>query len=155
LKRLEITTRVAAPAERVWDRVTSEEGINYELRPWMRMTMPKQMRDKTIDDVAPGQELGRAWILLFGVLPFDYDRLKLAELEPGHRFLERSEMLSMRTWEHERIVEPQGAECTVTDRIGFELRRPLAALGLERPLRASLARMFAHRHRRLAGHFRR
>jgi ligand-binding SRPBCC domain-containing protein len=143
------TSRVAAPAEEVWARVTSAEGINHEIRPWMRMTMPRSLRGRTIADVEPGP-LGRSWILLFGVLPFDYDELGLAELEPGRRFLERSTMLSMRRWEHERSVEPlDEGSCEVTDRIAFQLRAPLATLGLTRPVAAVIARLFAHRHRRL------
>jgi ligand-binding SRPBCC domain-containing protein len=121
----------------------------------MRMTTPATLRGKTVDDVEVGQRLGRSWLLLFGVLPFDYDDLALAELEPGRRFLERSTMLSMRRWEHERAVEPRGdGACEVTDRIAFELRRPLARVpGLRAAVRAILGRLFAHRHRRLAQHF--
>jgi ligand-binding SRPBCC domain-containing protein len=146
---------IAAPPERVWRRVVTPEGINDELRPWMRMTVPRPLRGKTIDDVAPGQRLGRSWLLLFGLIPFDFDDLGLAELGPGHRFLERSTMLSMRSWEHERTIVPAGDDaCQVTDRVASELRRPLAvvpglAAGVERVLR----RMFAHRHRRLARYF--
>jgi hypothetical protein len=86
---------VRASAEDVWLRVVTPEGINDELRPWMRMTIPRSLRGKTIDDVEPGHRLGRSWLLLFGVFPFDYDDLGLAELGPGFRFLERSTMLSM------------------------------------------------------------
>ena len=119
------------------------------------MTMPRQLRGKTIEDVAPGQPLGRSWLLLLRVIPFEYDDIGLAELEPGRRFLERSTMLSMRRWEHERSVEPAGDHaCDVTDRIAFELRQGLARLpGAERMARGLLVRMFAHRHRRLARYF--
>jgi hypothetical protein len=138
----------------VWRRVVTPEGINDELRPWMRMTMPRHLRGKTIDDVEPGR-LGRSWLLLFGLIPFDYDDLGLAELGPGFRFLERSTMLSMRAWEHERRVVPAGdTACEVTDRVEFELRRPLALVpGLPAAVRALLARVFAHRHGRLARRF--
>ena len=140
---------------RVWARVVTPEGINHELGPWMRMTMPRSLRGKTIADVEAGQRLGRSWLLLFGVIPFDYDDLALAELEPGRRFLERSTMLSMRRWEHERTVEAVGeGRCEVTDRVAFELRRGLASMpGSARLTRAILTRMFAHRHRRLAAYF--
>jgi hypothetical protein len=139
----------------VWARAVSPEGINDELRPWIRMTMPASLRGKTIDDVEAGQPLGRSWLLLFGVIPFDYDELALAELEPGRRFLERSTMLSMRRWEHERTVEPRGkGACEITDRIAFELRRPLALVpGLPGAVRAILTRLFAHRHRRLGRYY--
>jgi ligand-binding SRPBCC domain-containing protein len=143
---------VPASAEEVWARVVTPEGINHELRPWMRMTMPRSLRGKTIDDVEAGQRLGRCWLLLFGVIPFDYDDLGLAEIGPGFRFLERSTMLSMRRWDHERTVEPVGeGTCEVTDRVTFEPR--VSAIG--RTSRATLARMFAHRHRRLVGWFER
>jgi hypothetical protein len=136
--------------------MVTPEGINDELRPWMRMTMPAAMRGRTIEDVEPGEKLGRSWILLFGFLPFDYDDLGLAELGPGHRFLERSTMLSMRRWEHERSAVPAGAGCEVTDRVRFEMRRPLALVpGLPRLVRAAIARFFAHRHSRLRRHFER
>jgi hypothetical protein len=135
--------------------VVTPAGINDELRPWMRRTVPRRLRGKTIDDVEPGQQLGRSWLLLFSVIPFDYDDLGLAELGPGHRFLERSTMLSMRSWEHERIIVPAGENaCEVTDRVAFELRRPVAALpGAEAATQVLLRRLFAHRHRRLARRF--
>jgi ligand-binding SRPBCC domain-containing protein len=135
--------------------VVTPEGINYELRPWMRMTVPPPLRGKTIDDVGPGQRLGRSWLLLFGVIPFEYDDLGLAELGPGFRFLERSTMLSMRSWEHERTIVPMSENaCEVTDRVAFELRRPLANVpGSATATRTLLTRVFAHRHRRLARYF--
>jgi ligand-binding SRPBCC domain-containing protein len=153
VRHFERTSAVPAPAERVWERVISKEGINDELMPFMKMTMPRALKGKTIADVAPGQKLGRSWILLFGFIPFDYDNLGLAELDPPRRFLERSTMASMRSWQHERIVEPTGTTSAVTDRITFEMRKPLAAVGLERATVASLERMFAHRHGRLVRHF--
>ena len=82
MRRFERTTAVAAPAERVWERIVSKEGINDELMPFMRMTMPRALKGKTIADVEPGQTLGRSW-------------------------------------QHERIAEPAGAGCEVTDRIAF------------------------------------
>jgi hypothetical protein len=152
VERVEQTSVVPGRAEEIWARAISEEGINDELRPILRMTMPAALRGKTIDDVEVGVPLGRSWILLFGLIPVDYDYLHLAELGPGHRFLERSEMLSMRVWQHERSVEPVGEDTSrVTDRLGFELRRPLAWIpGSGRLARAIVAALFRHRHRRLA-----
>lgn len=90
---------VAAPAEQVWQRVVTPEGINDELRPWMTMSVPRGAKGMTVDTVPIGAPIGRAWLRLFGVLPFDYDRLSIAELEPGRRFREDSTMLSMRQWQ--------------------------------------------------------
>ena len=130
------------------------EGINDELRPLLRMTMPPSLRGRTISEVPLGERLGRSWILLFGLVPVDYDDLGLAERGPGFRFLERSTMLSMGSWEHERTVAPAGNGCEVTDRLTFRLRRPLSAVpGSARLAYAIVARLFAHRHGRLAKHW--
>ena len=147
-------SEVSAPPDDVWGRAVSPEGINAELRPWLRMRVPRRLRGKTIDDVPLGEPIGRSWILLLGFLPFDYDDLCLVQRGPGLRFLERSKMLSMSLWQHERTVVPNGRGCRVTDRLTFELRPPLRALpGAERLVERLIAAIFAHRHRRLAGAF--
>jgi hypothetical protein len=88
---------------------------------------------------------------LAGVLPIEVDTISIAELEPGRRFLERSTMLLFRSWEHERTLLPTGADsCTVQDRVGFELRMPLALVpGLAWICRRQVGWLFSHRHRRL------
>jgi ligand-binding SRPBCC domain-containing protein len=143
---------VDAPADQVWVRVVTPEGINDELRPWMTMSMPRGAESLTVDNVPIGTPLGRCWMRLFGVLPFDYDRLMIAALEPGRRFDEQSTMLSMRRWRHERSVTPDGdSKAVVHDRITFQLRTPL------RPatpvVAVGLRALFGHRHRRLQRHF--
>jgi ligand-binding SRPBCC domain-containing protein len=143
---------VEAPAGQVWARVVTPEGINDELRPWITMSMPRGARSLTVDNVPIGTPIGRAWLRLFGVLPFDYDRLSLAELQPGQSFREESTMLSMRRWRHERSVTPDGdGKALVRDRIIFQLRAVLRPLT---PVVASgLRALFGHRHRRLQRHF--
>ncbi len=143
---------IGRPASVVWDHAITEEGINDELRPILKMTMPEGLRDKTVETVEVGVPLGRSWILLGGLLPVDYDDLALAELEPGRRFLERSRTLSFSLWQHERIVEPEGeGSCRVTDRLGFELKRGVAWIpGFARVAGAVVGFLFRHRHRRIA-----
>ncbi len=149
---VEQTSEVSARIDQVWERVVSPEGINDEMRPWMTMSMPRGTEGLSIDTLELGVPLGRAWIRLFGVLPIDYDHLSLAALEPGRSFHEKSTMLSMRSWQHERTLTPVTDSVTqVHDRVTFEPRwfmRPSAGL-----LRRLLAAFFAHRHRRLARHF--
>jgi ligand-binding SRPBCC domain-containing protein len=143
---------VDAPAEQVWDRVVTPEGINDELRPWMTMSMPRGAESLTVDNVPVGIPIGRAWMRLFGVLPFDYDKLMIAELEPGRRFDEQSTMLSMRRWRHERSVTPDGdGKAVVRDRLNFELRTPLRPL--TPVIAAGIRALFGHRHRRLQRYF--
>lgn len=146
----EITTRLAAPGEEVWAAACSEQGINYELGPWLRMTMPRGLEPGMgIDDAPIGERLGRSWILLARVVPVDYDHLCLAERGPGMRFLERSRMGSARRWQHEREVLATEAGCLVTDRLELDLRAPLRAIGGARLAKRIVRFLFTHRHERL------
>ena len=153
-RHIDAVSEIDAPIERVWAAVTSPEGINYELRPYLRMTVPRQFRGVTIDDVTPGTKLGRSFFLLFGILPIDYDNITVAEIDSGTRFLERSKMMSMSTWVHERTLRPRG-DCTeVSDAVSFVARAPLGLVpGWSQLLRLVLAFLFRHRHRRLGALF--
>ncbi|MDT3443165.1 MULTISPECIES: hypothetical protein [unclassified Pseudofrankia] len=150
----EVTSLVLAPADMVWRRIVTPEGINDEMRPWMTMSLPRGVGEVSIETIRVGVPVGRAWLRLFGVLPFDYDRLTLTELEPGRRFHEVSTMLSMRRWVHDRTVEATtDRTAVVTDRVTLE---PRVILRLAGPLLQVLLRaFFGHRHRRLRRHFER
>jgi ligand-binding SRPBCC domain-containing protein len=139
----------ATPAQ-VWDRVITPEGIRDEMHPYLRMTLPAGVERLDPESIELGKKIGRSWILLFGLLPFDYDDITLARLEPKRGFLERSQMLSQRVWEHERSLEPDpDGGCLITDRVSWQPR-----LGLPgRPLRPVIAWFFGHRHKRLRRHF--
>lgn len=147
---IRVGSRLEAPSAAIWERVISPAGINDEMRPLLRMTVPRALGDFRIEDVEPGRPLGRSWILLFGLIPFDWDDLVLARVDPGRGFLERSTMLSQRLWEHERRLEPlEGGGCELTDRVAWEARLPLPGAAL-RPL---IGAFFRHRHRRLRRRF--
>jgi hypothetical protein len=146
-RRAEITvsSELDAGSDAVWARVIDPAGINDELRPLMRMTIPRGIADFGLDNPEPGR-IGRSWLLLFGLIPFDYDDLNIVRLEPGRSFLERSSMLSMRLWEHERTLTPLDEHrCQITDRVAWEPRPPLPGAWL-RPL---ISAVFGHRHKRL------
>lgn len=155
---IELTTRLPATAAAVWARAVTPDGINDELRPILRMTMPRGMEAATIEDVAVGEELGRSWILLGGLIPVDYDDLRLVAIdrEPKggqtlFRFQERSRTSTLRVWSHERIVASAGEDaCIVTDRLGWEPRALVARIpGSGRVVAAIVGALFRHRHRRL------
>ncbi len=156
---VERSSSLARSPDDVWARVTTPAGINDELAPWMRMTIPRRWDGASLADVEPPSVLGRSWVLLFGVIPFDYDHLGIDEL--GERsFRERSTMLSARRWQHERWVEPDegcaGVGCVVRDRLEFLPRRLIVAVpGGAKLHRAIVTAMFAHRHRRLVAWSRR
>ncbi|HEU5105536.1 MAG TPA: hypothetical protein VFU11_06815 [Solirubrobacterales bacterium] len=142
---ISVSSELPADAEKVWARAIDPAGINDELRPLMRMTVPRGLADFGLDNPEPGH-IGRSWILLFGFIPFDHDDLNIVRLEPGRGFLERSTMLSQRLWEHERTLESIGTDrCQITDRVAWEPRLPLPGAWL-RPM---ILAVFKHRHRRL------
>jgi ligand-binding SRPBCC domain-containing protein len=150
MRTVEQESIVAAPPDAVWARVSTFEGVNDELLPLMRMTAPAHVRALDPSQVVLGERIFRSWVLLFGVIPIDYDDLTLIALEPGSGFHERSRMLSMRVWEHKRTLEPTGDAATrVSDRLSFEPRLPGSGPLLERFIRAT----FRHRHRRLRRRF--
>lgn len=146
------TTVVHAPAAAVWAWVTAQEGINYEIGPYLKMTMPQAFRGKSIGDVSPGTHVGKSFLLLFGILPFGYDDITITAIQPGRMFREESAMTGMRTWIHHRTLVPQNDRTTmVTDEI--TLAPVVAVPGLTRLLSAVLATFFRYRHRRLRHHF--
>lgn len=142
---------LAAPARAVWDRAVTFAGVNDEFAPLMRMTTPRGISGATIADIEPGVPVGRSWILLGGVIPVDWDDLRLVEIEPPRRFLERSSMASMSSWQHERAIEPTGpGACLLTDSLTFRLRRPLRWIpGSDRLAVRVVRAIFRHRHSRL------
>ena len=145
MRNFQIQSELATPADTVWPAITAPAGINYELMPLMRMTMPAGLDGATLDEVPLRKPLGRSWLLLGGVIPVEYDDLTIAERGPGYRFFEQSRMLTQRQWWHERVVEPLPEGCRVVDRLQWVGRAaPLSSL-----YAAIVPRLFAHRHRRL------
>jgi hypothetical protein len=147
---ISVSSRLEARPDRVWNRVVTPAGINDELRPLLRMTVPRGVERLDPASVELGRPIGRSWVLLFGLVPFDYDEITLVRLEEGRGFLERSRMLSQRVWEHERTLEPTAeGGCLITDRVRWEPRIPLPGTLLRPLIRA----LFRHRHRRLRRRF--
>jgi hypothetical protein len=55
---VEVASRLSAPAQAVWERVSTFEGVNDELMPLMRMTAPRHIRSLSPEDVVLGQPDG-------------------------------------------------------------------------------------------------
>ena len=128
----------ASPAE-VWARAATIEGVNAELAPFARMTAPG-------DGVIRAGALGRSWILLGGVLPIDYDDLRLESVDPGRGFRERSTLGSCSAWHHDRSLHAlAGGGTRVVDDLSFTPRLRLAG-GLQALV---FEAAFRWRHRRL------
>lgn len=142
---------VTSPIDLVWQFVTDPEGINYELSPYMKMTVPKSFRGKSIGDVTSGTHIGKSILLLFTVIPFGCDDITITQIEPGRMFREESAMTGMRTWIHHRTLESVGGKTVVTDAITLDSVLPIP--GVTGLLAAILSAFFAHRHRRLRRYF--
>lgn len=158
---------VRAPRAQVWARVVTAEGVADEFGPLMSMRFPAALRGAergaeqgggyrgdytapSITDLPLGKPVGRAWILLGGVIPVEYDDLVIVEVEAPRYFLERSTLGSCKVWEHRRELEelPDGTT-RVTDTLRAEPRVALLA----RAVPMIVGRLFDHRHRRLARAF--
>ncbi len=145
-----VSSRLDATPAQVWERVITPDGIRDEMHPYLRMTLPAGVERLDPESIELGKKIGRSWILLFGLLPFDYDDITVVRLEPERGFLERSAMLSQRVWEHERSLEPvPNGGCLITDRVSWQPRFGLPG----RPLRPVITWFFGHRHKRLQRRF--
>lgn len=143
--------RLPATTQDVWQRVTTPEGINDEMMPFLSMALPREHRATTMATIPVGRPAGPAPLRLLGIVPVDVDMLTITEMEPGSHFQERSWMLSVKRWEHRRAVSDDHGTTVVTDTVGFEPRLPLVHHAMIRVLPL----FFEHRHRRLQRHFRR
>jgi ligand-binding SRPBCC domain-containing protein len=145
--RLESTLR--APAERVWEWITSIEGISTEMWPIFRMTTPRGVRTLADVKVEPGVRMFRSWVFLFGFLPIDYSDMTLLELHPGQGFIEQSPMGSMKSWRHERRISGSPSDpsaVVLVDQLTFEPRFARRFVGW------FIRRVFTHRHAVLRRH---
>lgn len=143
-------SELAADRSTVWAVVSTMEGVNAELGPWIRMTHPAELSSIADLDVQPGQVVHRSWLLVGGLLPIDRHALALERVLPGGGFDEESTSWLQRRWRHERrVATTEAGGCVVTDRLVVEPRLPLARPLVERVVAA----LFRHRHRRLVARF--
>ncbi len=61
-----IHSALSLPADFVWDRVSMMEGVNAELMPWLRMTVPPAVRGRNLMEFPGGEPMFSSWLLLGG-----------------------------------------------------------------------------------------
>lgn len=143
---LRFESKLHAPAERVWEWITSLKGISAEMWPFFRMTVPKNIKSLNVNDVQiePGVRIFRSYVFLFGVLPIDYSDITLLELKAGQGFIEQSPMGSMKLWRHERHIVPYPSDPSLVllvDQLTFRPRMAKRLVGW------FIQRVFTHRHK--------
>ncbi len=140
---LRFESQLSASAARVWEWITSTDGVSAEMRPFLRMTWPKGLRSLEELDVVPGVRMFRSNVFLFGILPIDYSDMTLLEFSRGQGFIEQSPMGSMTLWRHERRIAPSPANpaaVLLIDQLTFQ---PHMA---KRLVSWFIRRFFMHRH---------
>ena len=143
-RRVEIESSLCADRAALWAWITDLRCLRREMMPWLRMTGPPGISRLTDLPIAVGTPMFSSVILLFGVVPIDVSRLTLAAFTDGEGFVERSPMLTMRSWTHARTIlaHPERADASILrDAVSFEARLADA------PTAWFVARIFAHRHR--------
>jgi hypothetical protein len=149
-RTFEITTDLATCAKTVLAHAGTMRGVNDELGPFLRMTVPEELAARSIFEAEPGIRLFRSWVLLLGILPIDFDDLVLEEIDPDSGFIEQSTMGTMSRWRHERRVLARGeGGSTIRDHLTFEPTVRASGPVLELIVKA----LFTHRHRRLLKRF--
>ena len=140
---LHYESQLKASRERVWDWITSIEGISREMRPFFRMTTPRGIRSIGDLQVEPGVPMFRSRFFLFGFIPLGYSDMTLIELDPEHGFVEQSPMASMELWRHERRIVPCPSDedaVLLVDHVTFRPHTAIRFVGWFMRL------VFAHRH---------
>lgn len=98
----------------------------------------------------PGIKVFRSYLLLGGIIPFDYRDLTLTEFKPSYGFIENSTMGSMHSWRHKRIISEHPTDTHVlilTDQLEFA---PRFATGITKYF---VKKLFKHRHKVLQNAF--
>lgn len=128
-----------------WQAATTMQDVNYELAPFVSMTVPKEYRDFTIADAPIGESLFKSIILFFQFIPVDIHHFKLEKVVSNERFEEKSTSLMHYFWKHTRILTPVNGVTIVEDCIQFHPRLPFIGFILK-PI---YQLVFKNRHQRL------
>jgi len=144
---LELSSSLAASADEVWAHASTMEGVNVELAPVVKMTVPASLHGRSLSEMPLGEEAFVSTLLAFRWLPFDRHHVRLQAV--GERsFVEESWSWLQRRWRHERTITADGEGCVVTDRLVVEPR------GAPRWLVEPMVRaIFEARHRALRRRF--
>ena len=143
------TSTLNLPRTQLWQEVTNMQGVNYELAPFVKMTLPKEYEQFTIQDAPVGEKLFTSIILFFKFIPVDIHHFRLDQVVTNERFEENSTSLMHQFWRHTRILRRIENGTEITDVIQFLPRLPLIGYLLQPVYQF----VFRNRHQRLRNKF--
>jgi ligand-binding SRPBCC domain-containing protein len=145
--RLTVESPLRARRAEVWAAVSTVDGVNREVAPFVRMTDPTH---GARFDTEPWQVGALVlWQLGLGFIPVDRHRVELVALPDGQGFRESSSSWWHRVWRHERTLLDDPDGCIVRDDVQIEPRLAIA----DPIIGWTVGRMFRRRHRRLRRQF--
>ena len=150
---VQVSSLVNGAKEDVWECVSTFKGVNRELSPFLQMTCPEPNTRITKSMESKDKSLFTSWVLLFGLLPVEYDCLRLENVTEGTGFKERSSMLMMSEWHHDRTLISENvnevSRTRVVDVISFTPRLYILGWAMVYIVRF----LFHHRHVNLRRQF--
>ncbi|RYH06743.1 hypothetical protein EON65_42505 [archaeon] len=150
---VKISSTLPVDKQTLWRHMTSMEGVNFELQPYLHMTFPATHSNlTTISRSNLGLTLFASILLLFMYIPVDLHWLRLVDVQEGEGFHEHSCSLLQQYWKHERylVKGEEGSDCTqLVDEVEFCPRITFLGYLLKPVVKA----IFRHRHIQLQKKF--
>lgn len=146
--KFEVSSNLEVSSDEIRGLLTMK-GVNTELSPLIRMTVPPEWANRAIFDWPTGRVLFSSWILLFGIIPVDRHRFFFQSLDRQRGFVEKSSSITNKLWCHRRDIVRTGVSCRVTDTVEFQCRLPLLVYILAPVYRF----VFRHRHKVLRSYY--
>ncbi len=134
------TSRIDAPAERVYQWHTEPGALERLTPPWERVV---------VVDPGSGMREGSRVVLRVGQAPFAARWIaEYGEIVPGRSFTDTQIEGPFAHWVHRHSMEPTGEEASsLTDRVEYALpHHPLTDPIVGRGVRRRLERLFTYRH---------
>ena len=149
---LKFESKLRTDREKLWTWISSVKGISKELWPLVKMTVPPEVLSIENLPFKPGVKVFRSYLLLGGLIPFDYWDLTLTELTANYGFVENSTIGLMQHWRYERIISEHPTDTQMmilTDQMEFAPRFA------PRMTEYFVKKLFEHRHKVLQNGFNR
>lgn len=139
-----ISSLVKKEIQEVSSELLTMKGVNYELMPLIRMSMPPDHLSKSIVKWPVGSVIFTSTVFLFGIIPVDKHKFRLVKTDQ-FGIEERSTALSNLEWNHLRQITHTNEHTEISDVVEF---KPILQISgyFMLPIYKSI---FKHRHKRI------